>query len=64
MYKHISDNNLLSSNQCGFCRGDSYINQLLSITYDIFHSIDEGIETRAAFQDISKTFDKVWHKEL
>ena len=59
MYKHISDNNLLSPNQSGFRTGDSCINQLLSITNDIFHRFDEGMETRAIFLDISKAFDKV-----
>ena len=49
MYKHISDNNLLSLNQSGFRTGDSCINQLLSITYDIFHCLDEVMETRAMF---------------
>ena len=64
MQKHISDNNLLSPNQSGFCTGDPSINQLLSITYYIFHSFDEGMETRAIFLDISKAVDKVWHKGL
>ena len=64
MYKHISDNNLLSPNQSGFRTGDSCINQLLSITYDIFHCFDEGMETRAIFLDISKAFDKGLHKGL
>ena len=36
----------------------------MSITYDIFHRFDEGRETRALFLDISKAFDKVWHKGL
>ena len=49
MYKHTVDNNLLSPNQSGFRTGDSCINQLLSITYDILHSFDEGMETRAIF---------------
>ena len=61
MYKHRSDHNLLSPNKSGFRTGDSCINQLLSITY-IFHYFDEGMETRAIFLDISKAFDKVWHK--
>ena len=64
MYKHIRDNNFLSPNQSGFRTGDSCINQLLSITYDIFHCFDEGMETRAIFLDISKAFDKVQHKGL
>ena len=62
MYKQISDNNLLSPNQSGFRTEDSCINQLLSITYNIFHCFDEGMETRAIPLDISKAFDKVWHK--
>ena len=43
MYKHISDNNLLSPNQSGFCTGDLCVNKLLSMTYDTFHCFDEGI---------------------
>ena len=62
MYKYVSDNSLLSSNQSGFCTGDSCINQLLSITYDIFHCFDGGMKTRTIIFGISKAFDKVWHK--
>ena len=40
------------------------INQLLPITYDIFHSFDEGMENGVKFLDISKAFDKIWHKGL
>ena len=64
MYKHISDNNLLSPNQSSFRTGDSCINQLLSIACDIFYCFDEGTETRAIFLNISKAFDKAWHKGL
>ena len=34
------------------------------VNYDIYHSFDEGFETRAIFLGISKAFDKVWHEEL
>ena len=64
MYKYISDNNHLSPNQSGFRTGDSCINQLLSVTNDIYHSFDKGFETRAIFLDIPRAFHKVWHKEL
>ena len=40
------------------------INQLLCITHDIYQSLDDGLETRAVFLDISKAFDKVWHEGL
>ena len=64
MYKHISDNNILSPNQSGFRTGDLSINQLLSVTYHIFNYFDEGMETRTVFLDIYKAFHKVWHKGL
>ena len=53
-----------SSNQSGFKPGDSCINQLLSITHEIYKSFDDGYEVRGVFLDISKAFDKVWHNGL
>ena len=44
--------------------GDSCINQVLSITHEIYSSFDDGFEVRSIFMDISKAFDKVWHKAL
>ena len=37
IYKFLSNNNLPSQNQSGFRSADSFINQLISITHDIFH---------------------------
>ena len=64
MYSFCIENDLISSNQSGFKQGDSCINQLLSITHDIYQSLDQGYEVRGVFLDISKAFDKVWHKGL
>ena len=64
MLKYFLDNNLVSSKQSGFRPGDSCINQLLSITPDIFTSFDKALEVRGVFLDISKAFDKVWHAGL
>ena len=61
MYKFFITNNLLSPNQSGFRPGDSCINQLLAITSEIYNAFEK---TRAAFLDISKAFDKVWHSGL
>ena len=47
-----------------FQPGDSCINQLLSITHEIFTSFDNGLEVRSAVLDISKVFDKAWHEGL
>ena len=54
----------MSPNQSGFKPGDSCTNQLLSITHEIYKSFDNGFEVRGVFLDISKAFDKVWHKGL
>ena len=64
MLKYFLDNNLITPKQSGFRPGDSCINQLLSITHDIFTSFDNGLEVRGVFLDISKAFDKVWHDGL
>ena len=62
IYNYGKKNNLLSPNQSVFDTLDSFINQLLPITHDIYCSFDKG--TRAIFLDISKVFDKIWHKRL
>ena len=57
-------NNLISPNQSEFKPGDPCINQLLSITHEIYNSLDEGLEVKSFFLDIPKAFDKVWHNGL
>ena len=61
MFEFFIENKLISSSQPGFKPGDFSINQLLSITHEIYISFDEGLEVRSVFLDISKAFDKVWH---
>ena len=64
MYEFFIKNNLLSPNQSGFKPGDSSINQLLLSTDEIYKSSDNGVEVGGIVLDISKAFDKVWHKGL
>ena len=66
LYTYLIQNKLLSAKQSGFIKGDSTINQLLSITDMIHSSFDCDIpkEVRSVFLDISKAFDKVWHPGL
>ena len=68
MFKHFLDNNPISSNQSWFKLGEtclnSYINQLIAITHDIFTGFDDGLEIRGVFFYLSKAFDKVWHEGL
>ena len=52
-------------NQSGFKLGDSCINQHIFVTRNIVNLLDEGLEVRGVFLDIScKGCDKVWHKGL
>ena len=63
LYEHLISQNLLSEKQSGFRKGDSCVNQLLSITHKIYAAFDQdpALDVRSVFLDISKAFDKVWH---
>ena len=66
IYNFLSEEKLLNPNQSGFRPSDSCINQLISITHEIFEAFDcnPPLEVRSIFLDISKAFDKVWHEGL
>ena len=66
IYNFLLNERLLNPNKSGFRPSDSCINQLLAITHEIFESFDcnLSLEVRSVFLDISKAFEKVWHKGL
>ena len=64
MFSLFLANNLLVPKQSAFKPGDSCINQLISITHEIYSSFHDGFEVRSAFLDTSKAFDKVWHEGI
>ena len=67
MYNHLNSINLIiSNNQSGFRPGYSTTNQLIDLVNDVHKSFDykKSLEVRAICLDISKAFDKVWHKGL
>ena len=64
VYNHLRDNFVLSVHQSGFLPGCSTTTQLLEIYHRFCKAVDEGKEIRVVFLDISKAFDKVWHKGL
>ena len=64
MYSFFLENELVFPNQSGFKQKDSYINQPLSITHDIYQSLNQGYEVRGMFLYTSKAPYKVWHKGL
>ena len=64
LFNFLNQNHFIFSVQCGFNPGDSCINQLLSITHEIYHSMDEENEIRHVLIDISNAFDMVWQKGI
>ena len=64
IFEYLTTNKLVSDNQSRFKPDNSCVNQLLSITHEIYYSLDNGLEVRGFFFYISKTFDKVWHDGL
>ena len=57
-------NNVISPFQSGFRRGDSTVNQLLLMINEFSKALDGNKEIRIVFCDISRAFDRVWHKGL
>ena len=49
MLEFFIENNLISNNQSGFRPGDCCINQLLSITHEIYQSFDESLKLELYF---------------
>ena len=50
--------------QSGFRPGDSTVNQLVFMVHKIYEALQLGKEVRMVFLDVSKAFDKAWHKGL
>jgi len=64
VFRYITDHDLLTVSQSGFIPGDSTSFQLLSMYDDFCQSLDKQLTSQAVFCDISKAFDRVWHKGL
>ena len=63
-FNHLRDMNFFTPFQSGFRPGDSTVNQLTFLYNTFCKALDDGLEVRTVFFDISKAFDKVWHKGL
>ena len=63
-FQYLIQNNRITGNQSVFKPLVFSINQLLSTTHDIYKSLDDDLEAKGVFLDISKAFDKVWHGGL
>ena len=64
LYNYLVEYNKITSVQSGFRPKDSAVFQLIDL-YDTFcRALDDGKEVRVVFCDISKAFDRVWHRGL
>jgi len=54
----------LSHCNSGFKKLDCTVYQLINIIHELSQAIDKGKEVRMVFLDVSKAFDRVWHRGL
>ena len=64
LYNYLQENDILTKFQSGLRPKDSTVNQLLEIYHTIIENLDKGKDIKFIFCDVSKAFDKVWHRGL
>ena len=64
MYNFLFDNNLLFKYQSSFLPHHSTVFQLIDIFHNICQAFDNNIFSCNVFFDVSKAFDRVWHKGI
>ena len=62
VYNYLRDTNKISQLQAAYSPGSCTEFQLLELYHLILQAMEEGKTTRFVFCDISKAFDKVWHR--
>ena len=63
LLNYIEHENVLNINQSSFHANGIFINQLISITHEIYCAFNcsPSLKVRGIFLDSWKVFDKVWH---
>ena len=64
VFNFFRKHEVITTLQSGFIPGDSTVNKLVDVYNTFRKALDEGKEVRAIFCDISKAFDRVWHRGL
>ena len=64
MHDYLMTNSLLTPLNSGFKKHDSAVNQLIALHDNICKSLEQKHDVRVVFLDLSKAFDRVWHKGL
>ena len=64
LYKFLIDNNYSYKYQSGFLHRNSTVFQLIDIHHNICQAFDNNLFSCIVFCDVSKAFDRVWHRGL
>ena len=64
LQKHLEDNGFFSKYQSGFRKSKSTNDHLFRLSQAIIESFNQGEHVIAAFIDVEKVFDNVWHNRL
>ena len=64
LQKHLEDNGFFSKYQSGFRKSKSTNDHLFYLSQTIMESFNRGEHVTAAFLDVKKAFDNVWHNGL
>jgi hypothetical protein len=64
LYSFLMRNGLLTAKNSGFKEKDSAMCQLIKIVDNIYKALEDGKDINLVFLDVSKAFDKVWHRGL
>ena len=64
IYQHLTENGLLSEKQSGYRPKHSTQIQLIHFINSLYSALDQGNDFTAIYLDISKCFNKIWHRGL
>ena len=64
LYNHIIENNLLYKYESGFLPGHSTVLHLIKLMHNVYISLEHYETNCQIFCDISKAFDREWHRGL
>ena len=64
VYNHIAEHSLLYKYQSGFLPGHSTVHHLIEVVHQTCIALENYETSCHVFCDISKAFDRVWHKGL
>ena len=64
IYNHLTANSLLYKYQSGFLPGHSTVHPLIELIHHTYLALEKYETIYHVFCDISKAFDRVWHRGL